>query len=195
MKAGKSSAEHGLCPGARQLAERGEGFLLGRDAADQLHQLHHRHRVHEVHAHERPGPVGAAARRVIEIDEVLVAISASARQVRHQVFEDLALDRFVLGRGLDDQIASRETGVVGPVVMRPIAACHRPRDQPRRTWRSDCARSGMRAVSASSDESAEDIKPAQRTDMGNAVAHLARADNADRLIIVLTFARRGAARA
>ena len=60
-----------------------EGRVVGGDAADQLDQLHHRHRVHEVHADEAcSGRSVAAASRVIEIDEVLVAIMRVGLQRR-----------------------------------------------------------------------------------------------------------------
>ena len=53
----------------------------------------------------------AAASRVIEIDEVLVATSASGFSDRAELGEDLALDLFLLGRRLDHQIAVGETVV------------------------------------------------------------------------------------
>ena len=46
-----------------------------------------------------------AASRVIEIDEVLLATIASRLQRRAEIGEDLALDLFLLGRGLDHEIA------------------------------------------------------------------------------------------
>ena len=60
-----------------------------------------------------PGRSVAEASRVIEIDEVLVAISASGFSLRHQLLEDLALDVFLLGRRLDHHVAIAEPGVIG----------------------------------------------------------------------------------
>ena len=51
----------------------------------------------------------AAASRVIEIDEVLVASIASGLQHRAERVEDLALDVLVLGRRLDDDVAVAES--------------------------------------------------------------------------------------
>ncbi len=55
---------------------------------------------------KRSGRSVEAASRVIEIDEVLVARMASGFSAGAQVGEDLALDLFLLGRGLDHQIAT-----------------------------------------------------------------------------------------
>ena len=109
MKAGKSSET------VDGLAELGDEFLggfvgrvVGGDAADQLDELHHRHRVHEVDADEAfSGRSVAAASRVIEIEDVLVAIIASGRRDGQRLREDLALHLLVLGRRLDDEVAGR----------------------------------------------------------------------------------------
>ena len=53
----------------------------------------------------RSGRSVAEASRVIEIDEVLEATSASGFEDGAEIVEDLALDLFVLGRGLDDEVA------------------------------------------------------------------------------------------
>ena len=57
---------------------------------------------------KRSGRSVAAASRVIEIDEVLVPTMVSRLEHRTQRGEDLALDLFLLGRGLDHQIAIAE---------------------------------------------------------------------------------------
>ena len=62
---------------------------------------------------KRPGRSVAAARRVIGMEEVLEAISASGRSVGQSAREDLQLDLLVLGRRLDHQVAVGEGGVVG----------------------------------------------------------------------------------
>src|ERR1700745_882392 len=59
-----------------------------------------------------PGRSVDEASRVIEIDEVLVAISASGRNARRQLLEDLALDLFPFGGGFDDHVAIAEQCVV-----------------------------------------------------------------------------------
>ena len=62
---------------------------------------------------KRSGAMVAAASLVIEIDEVLVAMSTSRRQRRAELLQDLELELLVLGRGLDDQFAAGELRVVG----------------------------------------------------------------------------------
>ena len=62
---------------------------------------------------KRSGRSVIAASRVIEIDEVLLAMIASGRRLRQQAGEDLALELLVLGRRLDHQLAVAEL-VVGP---------------------------------------------------------------------------------
>ena len=58
---------------------------------------------------KRSGRSVAAASRVIEIDEVFVATSASGRSdMGTERREDLSLGRLVLGRGLDHQVAGAE---------------------------------------------------------------------------------------
>ena len=54
------------------------------------------------------------ASRVIEIDEVLEATIASGFSDGAQIGEDLALDVFLLGRGLDHEVAVRQGVVVCP---------------------------------------------------------------------------------
>ncbi len=110
MKAGKSSEiAMRLAELRRRTRLRGfEGRVVGGDAADQFDQLHHRHRIHEMNADEFSGRSVVAASRVIEIDEVLEATIASGFRTAHRSIEDLALDLFLLGRGLDDQVAVGE---------------------------------------------------------------------------------------
>ena len=60
-----------------------------------------------------PGRSVAAASRVIEIDEVLVAMIASGFSCGHELLEDLALDLLLLGRRLDDDVAIAEQRVIG----------------------------------------------------------------------------------
>jgi hypothetical protein len=72
-----------LADGGGEGLDRREGLVGGLQAADQLHQGHQRHRVEEVHADEaRPGCSPTAASLVMEIDEVLVAITVVAGRCR-----------------------------------------------------------------------------------------------------------------
>ena len=57
---------------------------------------------------KRSGRSVEAASRVIEIDDVLVAEDRVGLEMRAEVGEDLALDVFLLGRGLDHEIAVAE---------------------------------------------------------------------------------------
>ena len=54
---------------------------------------------------KRSGRSVTAASRVIEIEEVLLAMIAPGFRLRHQAGEDLALELLVLGRGLDHEVA------------------------------------------------------------------------------------------
>ena len=94
----------GLAERLDELPGAAEGHVLGGDAADHLDELHHRHRVHEVQADEALRPVGGGGkprdgdRRGVGGDD---GVRLEERTERH---EDLALDRLVLGRGLDHEI-------------------------------------------------------------------------------------------
>ena len=105
-----------------ELAGRREGRVVGRDAADQLDQLITGTGFMKCMPMNLPGRSVAAASRVIEIDEVLVAISASGFSAGHELLEDLALDRFLLGRRLDHHVAIAERRVIGGVRIRASAA-------------------------------------------------------------------------
>ena len=73
---------------------------------------------------KRSGRSVAAASRVIEIDEVLVATMRLGLQRRAELGEDLALDLFLLGRRLDHEVAVAERVVARRrVLMRFSAAC------------------------------------------------------------------------
>ena len=85
MKAGKSSADdRGLAELERQIAGRREGRLVGGDAADQLDQLITGTGFMKCMPMNLPGRSVAAASRVIEIDEVLVAMQRRRASARAQ---------------------------------------------------------------------------------------------------------------
>ena len=96
-----------------KLARARERLVLGGDAADQLDQLHHRHRVHEVHADEALGPVGGRGQPGDGDGGGVGREDRALLQMRAQLGEDLALDRFVLGGRLDDEVASPNASQVG----------------------------------------------------------------------------------
>ncbi len=123
-----------------------------------------------------------AASRVIEIDDVLLATSVSRLQRRAELREDLALDLFLLGRGFDHQIAIGQTVVgfdradqlerrllllLGDALTADLAG-HVAVDR------------GQRLLEARGRDIVDhDRDPGQRADMGDTVAHLARADDPD----------------
>ena len=73
---------------------------------------------------KRSGRSVEEASRVIEIDEVLVPRMASGLSDAAELGEDLALDVFLLGRGLDDEVAVGEgLACCRPAAMRLSAAC------------------------------------------------------------------------
>ena len=63
---------------------------------------------------KRSGRSVEDASRVIEIDEVLVARMASGLSDGAEIGEDLALDVFLLGRGLDHEIAVAPARRISP---------------------------------------------------------------------------------
>ena len=134
---------------------------------------------------KRSGRSVTAARRVIEIEEVLVARIALLLEMRTKVDEDLALDRLVLGGGLDDEVGLAERGKVGA----PLNALQRRLhlgigdDAARDLARHVALDERERAFSTASFLHVVDghVVAGERDHMGDAVAHLAGADDADRL--------------
>ena len=76
---------------------------------------------------KRSGCSVAAASAVIEIEEVLVASTASWRMISVGLRHDAPLDVEILGRGLDDEIHGLELCVLGRCRGSGRA---RPRDRP-----------------------------------------------------------------
>ena len=134
---------------------------------------------------KRSGRSVAEARRVIEIDEVLEAMIASGFSERTELGENLALDLLILGRGLDDEVAVGEILEASRrSLMRASAgACARLRV----IWLR--ARPGAGQVAVDRGDRRLDAllgnvvharrRSRQRADLRDAVAHLARADDAD----------------
>ncbi|MPL88776.1 hypothetical protein SDC9_34803 [bioreactor metagenome] len=156
------------------------GRIVGGDAADQLDELHHRHRVHEVHAHEPLGPVGLRGEPGDRDRRGVRGEDRRRFQMRHQGREDLILDLFALGRCLDHQVGLAEVGqgqrggdagkggglvLGGDLLARDLAV-------------QVLLDGGHRLVEAVlRDVVQQDIVTREGEDMGNAVAHLACAND------------------
>jgi hypothetical protein len=189
MKAGKSSATV-MVLSSESMKTRAalKGLVLGGDAAHQFDQLHHRHGIHEMDADEALGPIGREARRVIESDEVLVASMASGIQDRADLLIDLALDGFILGGGLDDQIHGGQAfDLRGASAMRASAALAVgfggfPGGDLTRKVAADGGEHGLQAIFGHIVN--VNIIARHRADMSDPAAHLARAYNANTLDLV-----------
>ncbi len=131
---------------------------------------------------KRSGRSVAEASRVIEIDDVLVPMIASGFSAGHRLGEDRALDVLLLGRGLDHEVAvaevverlrrrdARERGLarlLGEVALGDLA----------RHVAVDGGKAGLDAVGRDIVE--QHVEAGERADMGDAVAHLPGADDAD----------------
>ena len=170
----------------------GKGFLVRGDAADQFHQLHHRNRVHEVEAHELFGPVGAAGQTGDRDRRGVRGQDRGRLEMRQKVFEDGLLDGLALGRGFDHEVGGAQVGQLqrgldapqggGLVLCADLAAAdlafHVLVDQGHRLVQRVLRDIGHQHVIAG-----------QRTDMGDAIAHLTRAHDADRLNVHVPFLR------
>ena len=119
---------------------------------------------------------------MIEIDEVLVAISASGFRRRCQLLEDLTLDLFFLGRRLDHHVAIGEQRVIEAhldAAERGILfffADLAARDLTRQVAVDGFAAALQRLLV---DVGHDHIDAGERADMGDAAAHLPGADDAD----------------
>ena len=127
----------------------------------------------------------AAASRVIEIDEVLVATSASGRSDAHRRREDLALGRLVLGRRLDHEIARAEGGEIpgrlrcGSGLAALSSSVRLPFETRRARLPSIVPRPFSRRVGVAVVQ--QDFEAGRGADLRDAASHLARADDADPL--------------
>ena len=173
-----------------QLADEGlaglEGGVVGGDAADHLDQLHQRHRIHEMNADETLRPVG---RRRQPRDRDRRGIGGDDRfrlQRRAQIGEDLALDVFLLGRGLDHESQAAMASYFSAGLMRAerglavVVADRLLADLPRHVA-VDGRHAGLDAVARHVVQHHRIAR--QRADMGDAVAHLPGADHPDTLNI------------
>jgi hypothetical protein len=185
MKAGKSSAVAAVLP--RPVDDRlagAEGRLVGGDAPDQFHQLHHRNRVHEMEPHEPFRPVGAAGKARDGNRRGVGGQDRLGFQMRQQVLEDRRLHRFAFGRRLDHEVGRSHVGQL----QCGANAAHRLRfrvlgdlaapDLPAEVLLDQRDRAVERLLA---DVGHDDVIARQRADMRDAVAHLARPDDADRL--------------
>ncbi len=87
------------------------GRLVRGNAADQFDQLHQRHRIHEVHAHEFRRAVGIGSQTRHRNGRGVRRNDGFGAQNRTQSLENLFLGFFVLGCGLDHEIAIRQEAV------------------------------------------------------------------------------------
>ncbi len=118
---------------------------------------------------------------VIEIEEVLVAISAAGRSLG-KLLEDLTFDILFFGRGFDHHVAIAEQRIVEPgrdarhrriffVLANPAA-----RDLAREIAVDRVAAALHRLLA---DVGHHHVEPGERADMRDAAAHLPGTDNAD----------------
>ena len=160
------------------------GRLVGGDAADELDELHHRHRVHEVEAHEPLRPVGAGGEPRDRDRRGVGGQDGVGAEVRHQRLEDLVLQRLLLGRRLDDEVAPPERREVAlevdaaeggvAVGLGDLAAVNLAVQ----VAADDPGRGVERLVG---DVVQDHVEAGEREDVGDAVAHLSGADDADAL--------------
>src|SRR5262249_27004607 len=165
-----------------ELFGRLEGRVAGGNAADHLDQLHQRYRIHEMNADETLRAVGRGGKPRDRDRRGVGADDGFGLERRTERGKDLALDFFLFSRRLDHQIA------IGEFVERlgrrnaldrrlPLfIADTLTADLPRQI-----AADGRQAFAdaVGSDVVQQDVKARQRANEGDAVAHLAGADNAD----------------
>ena len=165
-----------------ELLGRFEGGVVGGDAADHLDQLHQRHRIHEMNADEALRPVGRGGKPRDRDRRRIGADDGRRLERRAERGEDLALGLLLLGRRLDDEIAVAEFSErVGgrDALDRGLAllvADALATDLPCQVA-VDGRQSCRDAVGG--DVVEQNVIARQRADVGDAVAHLAGADDAD----------------
>ena len=133
---------------------------------------------------KRSGRSVTEASRVMEIEEVLVARMALFFSLRTKVDEDLALDRLVLGGRLDDEVGLADGLQIGGDADALQGRLHLRvgDDAARDLARHVALDGGARLVDGLLLQVVEgDVVAGQRHHVGDAVAHLAGADDADRL--------------
>jgi hypothetical protein len=171
-----------LADRARELHHGGGGRVARGEAADHLDELHDRDRVHEVHADHLLGAPGA--RRDLG-DGDRARVRREDRPVAGEaveVGEDLELEVAVLGRGLDHErrvgrraeVGARreaaERGVAGGAVEGALLHL------PLQVLLDGLAAAGERGVA---DVEHGHVEAALGEDVGDAVPHLAGADDGD----------------
>src|SRR5581483_2415016 len=167
---------------------RRESLVLGGDAADQLDQLHHRHRVHEVDADEALRPVRGGGETRDGDGGGVGGEDGALLELGTQLVEDLALDGLVLDGGLDHEVGlghGIEIGCGANALERGLhlgVGDDAARDLARHVALDHAARLVDRLLL---DVVEGYVVAGQRHDMGDAVAHLAGADDSDRLDVQL----------
>ena len=186
MKAGKSSDTAMVLPRlSMKLAGGAEGLVLGGDAADQLDQLHHRHRVHEMHADEALGPVGdrgqARDRDRRGVGRQDGALLRACGQRSMKILRLTASSSVAASMTRSASPRRRQVGRVADALQRRLHLGIGD-DAARDLARHVALDGGARLVDRLLLQVVEgDVVAGQRDDMGDAVAHLAGADDADRL--------------
>ncbi len=183
MKAGKSSATVTVLSSLWANALGGlEGLILGRDAAHQFDQLHHRYGVHEMDTDEAFRPVSLRGKPGDRDRRCVGGKDRGWVQHRAKLLVDLALDRFVLGCGLHDEVGagkvfhgrrSRNPGDRGlTVLLLDLAVAHRARQ---------IAAHRRHAILDALGRDVIEQHPVsgERRDMGNPAAHLPGAHDAN----------------
>ena len=172
----------GLAELCHVLLGRVERRVIGGDAADELDQLHERHRIHEMDADEALRPVGRGGEPRDRDRRRIAADDGVGLEQRADAGEDRALDLFLLGRCLNDEIAiaqgferlrrrdAFERGL--PLFLCDALAAHLPRHVA-----VDGRNPGLDPVGGKVVEL--DVESGERADMGDAVTHLSRPDHAD----------------
>jgi hypothetical protein len=151
-------------------------------SADQLDQLHDRNRIHEMHAHEAARTVGHRRQTGDRDRRGVAADDRLGLEQRAELLQDAALDFLVLDNALDHQVAIAEqiqSGAHGDagergrfVVARDFfvfdPAVEVGADALKRLFQPFVGNIRQTHVVAGN-----------RKDMGDAIAHLAGADDAD----------------
>ena len=155
--------------------------LAGRKAADDFHQLHQWHRVHEVHADELVGPVGDRS-QARDRDGGRVGREIGVRRYDFaDRAEDLFFDFALLSCCLDHDVGRFERLDGGgrldalETCLHGLVGDHAAQDLTMHIAFDRAHTLGERIIG---NIGHDDVIACQRRDMGNAIAHLARADHA-----------------
>src|SRR5690606_31185041 len=150
--------------------------------ADQFHKLHHRHRIHEMKPDELFRPVGRRGEPGDRYGRGIGSKDGGGLQDRADFLEDLPLDLFLFGRGLNCQVNVAEWFIIGGERDASQALGHLLFAD---AVAVDLAahivlyglEAGFRPLHA--DVLEDDIESRERADMGDTVAHLPCANDTD----------------